>query len=508
MAVRCSDSAAGPHHLSDDRPVVFGRTRLPLRAVLWSVVLLMTAVVSGTADAEDWPWFLGPRHTGVSGETSLTIDWSRARPAVLWKQPIGTGYSAPSVLGNRVVVHHRRGRDEVISCRSVTDGQEQWQYRYASTFTDPYGYNDGPRCSPVLADGKCFTLGAEGMLTCVALEDGRLIWQHDLKNMFQIPDWFFGMGCSPVVDGDRLIVLVGGQPNSGVVAFDRNNGKVLWEAGGRSTWDGTINADTGQPYRWTGSEMVVSYSSPIPAVIHGRRHLLCLLRHGLLSLDPETGQEQFHYWFRARVHESVNAARPLVVGSRILLSAAYRTGSVLLEVAADGRSCSEVWRDRRNLLAHWTTPIHVDGYVYGFSGRHENEGELRCIRLEDGKVMWKTSGFDGDIRRFARDRKTRQIVDVRTGRPVPYPYYGRGSLTQVGSRFIVLGERGTLAAVDVNPHAFSEHGRFSLPEIHYPAWTAPVISSGKLYLRSEDWLVCLDLKNLVPPDEAAASDPE
>jgi len=215
-------------------------------------------------------------------------------------------------------------------------------------------------------------------------------------------------------------------------------------------------------------------------------------------LDPETGQENFHYWFRARVHESVNAAGPVVVGDQVLLSAAYRTGSALLKIKPDGTSFDEVWRDRRNLLAHWSTPVHVDGFVYGFSGRHENEGELRCIRLADGKVMWTSSGFDGDLREFVRDRGTGKILNAKTGLEVPFPFYGRGSLTQVGNRFVVLGERGTIAVVEVNSETFTEYARFSVPEIHYPAWAAPVISNGKMYLRSEDWLVCFDLKPAPP----------
>jgi len=453
--------------------------------------------------SEDWPWFLGPQHTGVSGETNLKPDWTNGPPSVVWKQPVGTGYSAPSILGDRLVVHHRLRREEIVSCRSLDTGEELWQYAYPSEYSDPYGYNNGPRCSPVLDDGQCLTLGAEGVLTCVNLQDGALVWQHDLKSKFTLPDWFFGVGCSPILDGEQLIVLVGGQPNSGVVAFNRRDGSILWEATGKSTWEGVIDVQNKRPYEWTGSEMVVSYSSPIIATIHGKRHLLCLMRQGLVSLDPATGKEHFHYWFRAKVNDSVNAARPVVVGDQILLSAAYRVGSALLKVEPDGSSYKEIWRDRRNLLAHWSTPIHIDGFVYGFSGRHENEGDLRCIRLSDGKVIWTSKGFEGNLNEFARDRKTRQIVSVKTGEPVPFPYFGRGSLTQIGDRFIVLGERGTLAIVDADSEGFHERGRFSMPEIHYPAWAAPLISNGKMFLRSEYWLVCMDLTQPAP---MAASD--
>ena len=178
-----------------------------LRNVTGLLLVLTFVIAAGrccsTVRAEDWPWFLGPRHTGESAETDLVLDWTAGAPPVLWKQPIGTGYSAPSVLGDRLVVHHRKGNQEIISCRRRSSGEEIWQYAYESAFEDPYGYNNGPRCSPVLTPKFCFTLGAEGMLCCLSLEDGSVVWKNDLKTSYQLPEWFFGMGCSPLLEQGR-----------------------------------------------------------------------------------------------------------------------------------------------------------------------------------------------------------------------------------------------------------------------------------------------------------------
>ena len=444
--------------------------------------------------AEDWPWFLGPRHDGTSSETEVQLKWPEHGPDVAWKRSIGTGYSAPSVLGGRLVVHHRQEDKEIVSCRSVKDGGVLWEHSYKSTFSDPYGYNNGPRCSPILTTERCFTLGAEGLLCCTDMTDGTVVWQHDLQDEFQLPDWFFGVGCSPILDGDRLIVLVGGQPNAGVVAFNTMDGTKLWQTVGKDTWNGVTDSHSGEPYEWTGEEKIVSYSSPLIAEIHGQRHLLCLMRQGLVSLDPKSGALNFKYWFRPKIKDSVNAARPLVIGDRIFLSAAYRQGSAMLQVNPDGTSYSELWRDTENMLAHWSTPIHVDGFIYGFSGRHENEGELRCINVTSGEVVWKTTGFNGNVRDLSRNPETGRIVNTASGKPVPFPYFGRGSLIRVGNRFIVLGERGTLAVVHVSNQKFQEDCRISFDEIGYPVWAAPVLSNGRLYLRSEDWLICLDIR--------------
>ena len=133
------------------------------------------------AAAEDWPWFLGPRHDGTSLETDVLLKWPKAGPKVIWKHEVGTGYSAPSVLGDMVVIHHRQRDEEIVSCRNTADGQVVWEHSYESTYTDPYGYNNGPRCSPILTQDHCYTLGAQGVLCCADMKTGKVLWKHVLQ---------------------------------------------------------------------------------------------------------------------------------------------------------------------------------------------------------------------------------------------------------------------------------------------------------------------------------------
>ena len=172
---------------------------------------------------------------------------------------------------------------------------------------------------------------------------------------------------------------------------------------------------------------------------------------------------------------------------------------MLVQVNEDGKGYKELWRDRRNMLTHWSTAIHVDGYIYGFSGRHEQEATFRCIDLKTGTVQWETTGYEGELGSLSQDPRTGEIIDATTGDTIPWPFYGRGSKIQIGDRFIVLGERGTLALVKINPKKFEELARTSFKQIGYPAWTAPVLSRKRMFLRSEKTLICLDLK----PDETA-----
>ena len=450
-----------------------------------SVTVQKIALRAGT----DWPIFLGPHGTGVSDETDLLDEWPAEGPPIVWQKRVGKGYSSPSVYGNRLVVHHRQRDQDLIECLTADKGEPLWTYQYETDYADPYGYNNGPRCSPVLTETRCYTFGAQGRLVCLDLNSGKRIWEHETAKKWKVPDHFFGAGCTPILEDGLLIVLVGGQPNSGVVAFNPETGEVIWESVGKDTWD-DAETDQGRNYRWTGDEMIVSYSSPIVATIHGQKHLICLMRQGLVSLDPANGSPRFKYWFRARVHESVNAARPVVIGDMVFLSAAYETGAALIKVKPSGTEFDVVWRDKRGMSTHWSTPIYRDGCIYGFSGRHEGEAKLQCVELESGKLLWETNGYSGspaDLRVSSTDG---EIVD---GEGKPVTFFGRGSKTAVDGKYIMLGERGILVLAKLDREQYHEISRATYKQIRYPAWASPVISRGRVYLRSEDNLICLDV---------------
>ncbi|QDU10571.1 PQQ-binding-like beta-propeller repeat protein [Gimesia aquarii] len=480
--------------------------------IFTSCVLLITPLPTpqnGTQDSsinaqsiavkpDDWPYFLGPLQTGISAETNLIDEFPEEGPALLWEKKIGTGYSAPSILGNQLIIHHRpdanRKSKEVIECLTADTGKLLWKYEYDSDFRDPYGYNNGPRCSPLLTPKYCYTFGAQGKLYCLNLKDGKLVWHRDCLKEFDVPPGFFGVGSTPILEGNQLIVMVGGKPNSGMVSFDALTGKTLWENVGKKVWDGTSTGWERMPvYQWRGANIKLSsYSSPLAVTIHGKRHLLCLMRQGLVSLDPKDGSVNFKYWFRSMINDSVNAARPVVVDDKIFLSAAYEVGSALLQVNPEGKSYKELWRNPTNMMTHWSTTIHHKGYLYGFSGRHERGATMRCVRLSDGKVMWETDGTAPVIGKVKRNQLTGQFQWINSGKPAPWPFYGRGSAVLADNKFIVLGERGTLAIVKVDPDQFHEVCRTSFPQIKYPSWTAPVLAHKKLYLRSESHVLCLD----------------
>jgi len=441
-----------------------------------AIRVAVTAVISLCAAAADWPRFLGPNGDGTSPETDLVDDWPAGGPRQLWSIAVGTGYSAPSVHGNRLMLHHRQGSEEIVECFEFASARSLWRYATSTSFVDPYGYNNGPRSTPWLTTNRCYTFGTEGLLLCLDLGTGREVWSRDTSQDWKVPEAFFGVGSSPILEGDRLLVMVGGQPNSGVVTFDAATGQTLWENVGRTNWEG-------QPMLgWRGERTVVwretdkqaSYASPVIATIDGERIAFCLMRQGLVALNPETGRIHFSRWFRAQVEESVNAANPVVVADRVFFSAAYyRIGSVLLRVDPRLDQFTELWQSTV-LEAHWSTPIHHEGYLYSFSGRNERDARFRCVELNTGKLMWER---DESWRRGTRQPGV----------------YGRGSTILADGKLIVLGEGGLLGLFELNSLEPRESARFQVPELSYPCWTAPVLSDRKLILRSENRLVCLDL---------------
>ncbi len=465
-----------------------------------SLVAAIASMLALPCPAENWDRFLGPRLDNTSAETGLLDTFPTNGPAILWEKQIGTGYSAPSVHDGQLVLHHRVAGEEIIASFDAATGTPGWRHAYSSDYTDPYGYNNGPRCTPLLTSNRCYTFGAEGRLLCLDRESGTVIWQRDTAKDWRVPPAFFGVGSTPLLEGDKLIVMVGGQPNAGVVALEAATGRTLWENVGKTNWDGvvTLGWRAEKPYSWTGEEKQASYASPMAATIHGRRHVFCLLRQGLVSLNPTNGEIQFTRWFQSFANDSVNAMVPVVHDDLVLISAAYyRVGAVLLRVKPDGKSFEEVWRNPRHpqdpgdrdavtgrwkippLEIHWNTPVLRDGFLYAFSGRNEPDATFRCVEFKTARVPW------------SRDESWR-------GHPAPGAkaqpaVFGRGSAILADGKLIALGEGGLLGLFKPNAGACEELSRWQVPALHFPCWAAPVLSGKRLYLRSEDHLVCLDL---------------
>jgi outer membrane protein assembly factor BamB len=398
--------------------------------------LLLPALVAAAAGA-DWPQFLGPARNATSPETGLLASWPKKGPPVLWEKEVGEGFSSPVVAG-RVVLFHRVDNDEVVQCLDAATGKDLWKHTTPTSYEDPLGKGNGPRSTPAITGGRVYTLSPGGLLLCLQMEDGKKVWQRSLLEDYTVPMSFFGVGTSPLVEGELVLVNVGAR-DAGIVAFDRNTGKEVWKATAQGA----------------------SYASPVAATLDGVRQVLFFTREGFVALDPASGDVRSAKRWRSRNNASVNAASPIVFDGHVFLSACYDTGALLLRVKKDG--VEEVWSNDESLSCHFSTPVYHDGFLYGFHGRQDIEGgRLRCIEAKTGKVRWTADG------------------------------YGCGELILADGRLIVLSERGELALVEPDGEKYRELARAPVLEGTCRAHLA--LADGRLYGRDGKKLVCWNLK--------------
>jgi outer membrane protein assembly factor BamB len=388
--------------------------------------------------AADWPQLLGPGRDGQTAETGLAWDWPAGGPPVAWSRDVGHGWAGPVVAGGRLILFHRVGDEEVVAAIDPVSGKDQWTFRYPTRYRDDFGFDDGPRATPTVSDGKVFTLGANGDLHGLELATGRKLWARSLLTEYRAGKGFFGVGCSPLVLDGKLLVNVGGK-GAGVVAFDPATGKELWKS--------------------TDDE--ASYSSPAAAPLDGKPAAIFLTRAGLKVLDPATGAVRFDFPWRPRLNASVNAATPLVWNDEVFITVSYSTGAVLL--TAKGREPVEVWSSDKSLSCQYNTPVRVGDYLYGVHGRSDvGNAILRCVEWKTGTVKWSE------------------------------PNFGVASLLAVDGGLLALTEAGDLVRFDASPEGYRQRSRAAI--LGKPTRAAPALSGGRFYARDGSKLICINLR--------------
>lgn len=260
--------------------------------------------------ASDWPQFLGPARNAVySGET-LSEDWGKDGPPVLWQRKSGEGFSNPVVADGKLILFHRVGEEEVVECLKAQTGEELWKFAYPTKFKDGIRMDSGPRATPSIANGKVYTHGAEGMLHCLDLNSGKMIWSVDTRERFKPERKWHGVITSPLVEGNCVMLNVGSTNGACIVGFDKTDGKVLWQAGND---------------KFTGS-------SPVCATIQNQRHAFFVTRSHLVDLNPADGKVYCEFPWESRDKGAVIAATPVVVDDLVFISSIYGMGGTLLRM--------------------------------------------------------------------------------------------------------------------------------------------------------------------------------
>jgi outer membrane protein assembly factor BamB len=380
----------------------------------------------------DWPQWRGPNRDGISKETGLLKSWPASGPKVLWRTSSGEGYSGISIANGRGYTMLGLGSDEVLVCFDAATGKEVWRFKMDSQFYNDHG--NGPRSTPTVDGNLVFAQGAKSMLYAVRADNGQKAWGIDLKKEYgaKIPTW--GVSTSPLVEGDLVLVDVGGKSGYSICAFNKTTGKLVW------------NSQTDLP----------GYSAAIAITANGHRQAVFFTGSAAVSVSPKDGKM---FWrFPWETSYDVNAATPIFIPSdKVFISSGYGVGAAVLRIQGTNGSLNvePVWKSRV-MKNHWASSIHHQGYIYGF-----DDAILACIDANTGEQKWQQRGFN------------------------------KGSLIFADGHLIILGERGNLALVEATPAGYKE--KSSAEVLRGKCWTMPTLAGGKLYVRNQSEMLCLDM---------------
>lgn len=444
--------------------------------IRWTLFVLITLISHVSIDllADDWPQWMGPNRDGVWRESGIVKSFPADGPPVRWRTKIGGGYAGPAVVGNRVYVTDkqlpvgetdpsdpfkrvRTNATERVLCLDDADGSIVWKYEYECPYT--VSYPAGPRTTPVVRDGRVYTLGSEGHLFCFNAENGDVIWSKDFQKDYgreHSPVW--GYSSNPLLDEDRLIVFVGGKGTT-VVAFDKNTGKEVWRA---------LDSE---------GEHAAGYSSPVIVEAGGKRQLLAWHPTALCSLNPETGAVYWEQPFQS--NSGLSVVTPRFSNNYVIVSALY-DGALLVKLDQHTPKADVVWR-RKGKSERVTDALHcmistpvIDGdHIYGV----DSYGELRCLELKTGDRLWST--FEPTSKVSAR--------------------WGNAFIVKHEDRYVLFSEQGDLILAKFSPEKYEELSRAHLLEPTGPAqrrdvvWSHPAFAHGNVYARNDREIISVSL---------------
>ena len=394
-------------------------------------VLLFSASL---AIAGNWPQILGPDRNGHAINEKLADDWSQRKPERLWTLKVGEGYAGPAIQGQRVLLFHRLGRQEVLTCVSADQGEPIWETRWSATYAGGVDSDQGPRCVPLVHQGQVFVFGAAGELHCASLQDGKKLWSRKLGREYKAQDGYFGAGSCPIIAADKLLVNVGGRGQASIVAIDLASGATLWK--------------TFQDH--------ASYSSPTlrtPGNSGNDSAAVFITRLHLVGLAANDGKVLFQFPF-GKTGPTVNAATPLMLDEdRVFVTASYGIGAKLLSLT--GGRPKVLWESDDALSSQYPTPVLHDGHLFGIHGREDGPpAELRCIDANTGKVSWRQAGM------------------------------GMAHLIIADNKLLVAATSGELHLLALDNSRYRELGRVKVSTA--TARAQPALADGRLFVRDTD----------------------
>ncbi len=391
-----------------------------------------TDVPTGEVAVRDYAQFQGPDRDATIPDVELDPDWTANPPLELWRRPIGPGWSGFVVAGERAVTQEQDGESELVTCYGLRTGEELWRHAEAARHSDSAG-GPGPRATPSVADGCVYALGATGVLVCVELETGALLWRRDVLADAKAETKRWGLSGSPLLTPEgHVVVSAGGGDGWSLVAYRASDGEVAWHAG----------------------DDEAGYGSPALRTIGGRAAIVVFNEGRVVAHDPSDGAILWTVpWHKKSLGGMVT---PLVLeGDRLLMVTAYGGGAKLFQLAGDPLESAELWHSTR-LQTKYTSLVTRDGVVFGTSS-----GFLSAVRLDDGESLWRGDRF------------------------------GDAHLLAVSDLVLLHGGKGTLALLRLDATGATELGR--LDALPGRSGAPPAFAAPFLVLRNDREAVCYRL---------------
>jgi outer membrane protein assembly factor BamB len=415
----------------------------------WSRIFILaaTCVVSISIHASlsaapaDWPQWRGPERTGVSKETGLLQKWPEAGPKLLWtSEGVGDGFATVAVVGGRLYTQGKRDEKNFVIALDVETGKEVWSVENGPGYSNSYG--DGPRGTPTVEGDVLYALGAEGDLACLEIATGKSRWTLNLLKEFGGKNTHWGLSESPLIVGKLLLCTPGGK-DATIAALDKTNGKAVWTSKGLS-----------DPPAY--SSLITFEAAGVPQVVN-------VTAKGIAGVALEDGR--FLWRYDRAANGTANIATPIYSDGHVFVTSDYGTGCALLKLKPDGEAdgkkkvaVEEVYFTR-DLKNHHGGVVLVKDHLYGYSSEI-----LTCLEWKTGKVAW-------------RDRSV-----------------GKGSVVYADGCIYAVGEKGKIGLVKATPEKYEELGRFEIEHGKQNAWAHPVVSGGRLYVRTQNKVRCYEVK--------------
>lgn len=394
------------------------------------IAVAFASSLAATACAEDWPCFLGPKGDGSSPETGINKDWRARPPRELWRVSLSDNGFAGPSVADGKVFIVDHEGDQDI-VRALDLEKGTEVWRFGHRNGAKHKYGY-TNSTPAYDDGKLYTFSCEGVVHCIDAKTGRKRWMVDAKRQFKGKTGSWRYSSSVLVDGRMLIICPGGR--NAAVALDKNTGRTIWASGG-------------------GSEKA-GYATAVRAKIGGRNQYVIFTGKRVVGIDAKTGRVLWKHGWQTK--HDVNAAAPRVIGNNVFITSNYRRGCALLRIS--GGSARVAW-ENKEMQSHFSTPFLHENHLIGTT----DPGRLICLDPRTGKVVWEKRGFE------------------------------KGGVCAVDGTLIVCdGKTGDVAMCELSTRGYRELGR--IKPLGGRSWTAPIVAHGKLIVRNQKAIVCLDLR--------------